>query len=343
MSDPTPGEARRAAERDEQGFALVIVLWIFIVLFVIGAEFAQGMRHDATATMNFADSTQSYYLSTAAANLMFFRLKAAYGDGTLGVPLGVDEEDQGKAATTPPPPVDGKWHQVDLWGAPVWVKVADEGSKIPLNYADETVLNHVLGNLGLPIEEAQAITDSILDWRDKDDEHRLNGAESDYYGGLPRPYVAKNARFDSIEELLLVKGVTPELFYGESEDVPSGLRDLFTVFGPARKLNVQLASPEVLRVFFGLDQEELDQILSVRDGEGSDGAMRDVLAAKVPLAIADMVASESRPSVVSVEVQAQMASSRVKSHIAAVVNLDSSDEGIFVDRWMDQLAPVEVQ
>lgn len=326
--------ARRAiAER--RGFALVVVLWIFAVLFVVGAEFSQAMRQDATATVNFADETQSYYLATAAANLTFYRALQAHQDATLGAP----QSELGDVEPLVQP--DGEWHQVGLWGAQVWVRVADEGGKIPVNWVDDAVLNHVLSNLGVPSEEAATIADSILDWRDKDDEHRVNGAETDYYESQPRPYVAKNAAFDSLEELLLVKGVTPELFYGDNEQFPIGLRDVFTVFTPRRRLNVQHASPEVLRAFFGLDDEELAQIVDVR--ATSAPGLIEVLRAKVPdPRLSEMLTSEISPAVLTVEVQAQMPDSRIRSHLAAVIDLGESNEGVYVLRWMDQLPPVEI-
>ena len=56
--------------------------------------------------------------------------------------------------------------------------------------------------------ERDVIVDSIQDWRDPNEEHRLNGAESDYYLGLPVPYRSKNADFDSCRRVLQVKGVT---------------------------------------------------------------------------------------------------------------------------------------
>jgi hypothetical protein len=60
----------------------------------------------------------------------------------------------------------------------------------------------------------EEIADAILDWIDEDDEPREYGAEIDYYSGLPVPYAPKNGTFDSVEELLLVRGVTSSLLYG---------------------------------------------------------------------------------------------------------------------------------
>jgi len=336
--------ASRDPDASRRGFAIILVMWIFMVLFVLGAEFSQAMRQDAVATSNFADETQSYYLASAAANLTFFRALQEHEDARLGAPpleAGTPGTD---AQGAPPPPAvqpDGEWHAIDLWSTQVWVRVTDEGGKIPINSVDDTVLNHVFVNLGVDPKQASVISDSILDWRDKDDEHRLNGAESDYYEGLPRPYIAKNAPLDSLEELLLVKGVTPELFYGGTEDYPIGLRDIFTVFTPRRNLNVMHAPAEVLRAFFGLDQDELTQLLDVRSTSG--GNVLDVLKAKLPdPRLSEMLSSEISPTVLSVEVQAQLPSSKVKTHIGAVVDLGESSEGVYILRWMDQLPPEDV-
>jgi type II secretory pathway component PulK len=62
------------------------------------------------------------------------------------------------------------------------------------------------------------IANSILDWLDADDEPRTNGAESDYYSSLNPAYSAKNGPLDSLEELLLVKGVTPQLLFGNDRN-----------------------------------------------------------------------------------------------------------------------------
>jgi hypothetical protein len=58
------------------------------------------------------------------------------------------------------------------------------------------------------------VADSILDFIDEDDEPREYGAESEFYLSLPSPYEAKNAPLDSVEELLLVRGVTPLMLFG---------------------------------------------------------------------------------------------------------------------------------
>jgi type II secretory pathway component PulK len=58
------------------------------------------------------------------------------------------------------------------------------------------------------------IADAILDFMDKDSDTREYGAEADYYSGLTPPYAPKNGQFDTVEELLLVRGITPQLLFG---------------------------------------------------------------------------------------------------------------------------------
>ncbi len=67
--------------------------------------------------------------------------------------------------------------------------------------------------MGLP-GMTQDVADAILDWIDEDDEPREFGAELEYYATLPAPYCPPNGPLQSVEELLLVRGVTPLLMFG---------------------------------------------------------------------------------------------------------------------------------
>lgn len=58
------------------------------------------------------------------------------------------------------------------------------------------------------------VADAILDWLDADDEPRELGAEIDYYSALAPAYAPKNGPLETVEELLLVRGVTPQLLFG---------------------------------------------------------------------------------------------------------------------------------
>jgi type II secretory pathway component PulK len=100
--------------------------------------------------------------------------------------------------------------------------VEDEGGKINLNAllqwdpsgqkAHDILLAMNLPNL------TEDVINSILDWLDPDQTERSNGAEDTYYGSLPQPYHTKNGPLDSLDELLLVKGVTPLFLYGNDRN-----------------------------------------------------------------------------------------------------------------------------
>lgn len=97
--------------------------------------------------------------------------------------------------------------------------ITDESAKLNLNVATPAqLLILVEGAVGddesvIP----QDIVNAILDWRDPDatPTGEPGDTEGAYYRNLPRPYRVKNGPFDTVEELLLVKGVTGQLLYGE--------------------------------------------------------------------------------------------------------------------------------
>jgi len=93
----------------------------------------------------------------------------------------------------------------------------DESTKLNLNtllLADEYTENGARQILMALPGMTEEIADAILDWIDPDNEPREYGAEADYYAMLDPPYLPKNGPLESIEELLLVRGVTPALLFG---------------------------------------------------------------------------------------------------------------------------------
>ncbi len=135
------------------------------------------------------------------------------------------------------------------------INITDESGKINLNKADEKTLLDLMQALNIESPEKDIIVDSIMDWRDPDEFHRLNGAESDYYERLNPPYKSKNGPFDSIEELLLIRGITPEIF--------NKLKNYFTVYDVSGKVNVNTADKELL-ILKGIPEEIAEEIIKER-------------------------------------------------------------------------------
>ena len=93
----------------------------------------------------------------------------------------------------------------------------DECNKINLNvlpFTDVWLPNSGRNMLMALPNMTEEIADSILDWLDADDETREFGTEGAYYSSEQPPYAAKNGPMDSLDELLLVRGVTPQLLFG---------------------------------------------------------------------------------------------------------------------------------
>jgi type II secretory pathway component PulK len=100
--------------------------------------------------------------------------------------------------------------------------VMDEGGKLNVNALirlDPTGETLYAALMLLPNMTAD-VADAIVDWLDADDDPRTNGpgAESDYYMSLTPPYQAKNGPINSLDELLLVRGVTAQLLYGNDRN-----------------------------------------------------------------------------------------------------------------------------
>ncbi len=95
--------------------------------------------------------------------------------------------------------------------------LTDQAAHIDVNAADEDIL------AAIPNMTAELV-DALLDYRDSDDTPRPQGAEQDYYGQLAYPYLIPNGPLGTVEELLMVRGFTGPVVYGEDANL-NGLLD----------------------------------------------------------------------------------------------------------------------
>jgi len=134
----------------------------------------------------------------------------------------------------------------------------DEERKININAATVEVLNEFFKIVGeTSSQEAEDIADSIIDWRDEDDEPGDNGAESPYYESLSPRYTCKNAPFDVLVELLLIKEMTQEIF--------EKVEDYLTVYGNG-KVNLNTADVLVLQSL-GMRESLAKKVITFREGD----------------------------------------------------------------------------
>lgn len=323
--------SRPRLRKGQRGVALILVLWTFAAVAVLAAEFARAMHDEAASTRNFKESERARMVAMAGVSEVILALQADRRQAQPD-PAGLGEEEQVD-------PVrslsygDGQWVEASFRGHPYEVRVIDEAGKLSLNLIDATLLRTIFDNLEIDDDDAETIADSIVDWRDEDDMHGVNGAESEYYEGLERPYRAKNAAFDSVEELLLVKGVTRDIFYGH-DDVP-GLRDIFSVFNQSKAVNLRSITPAVMQALGGMDAETAGEFGDSRRRGNRDAALDELKAA---LGATGAGTRNQVPQQLTIEARVKDPTGRaVLAHIGAVLNLSADGDGLRLYRWYDSI------
>jgi general secretion pathway protein K len=248
------GGRRRADGR--RGFALVVVLLAMTLVGVVVAEFALSMRLEAAAVRATKEMVLANHLVDTAINQAIREIAA---DATL-VGLGDDGILTFYTAERAALPRLER-EKVEFGPGRYTYRISDEEARLNLNTTAVALQERLLRDLGVDKQERDTILGSIQDWRDPNDEHRLNGAESeDTYLKLKVPYRARNGNLESVAELLQIKGITRDLFHG-AEGRP-GLVDLVTVKG-GTLVNINTAPPRVLRAL-GLADAEVEQIVQAR-------------------------------------------------------------------------------
>lgn len=219
-----PRRRPRAPRRD--GALLLIVLVTVVVLSLCAYTFTTLMQTEEEATRLMTLRMQTKYL--ADSGLDYTRMYLANSDATIRERGGLWDNEEGFSGIPVAADVNGGGrigyfsivnYNIDSDGFAAGSRfgLIDESSKINLNtlvFSDaiqEGSAREIL--MQLP-EMTEEIADSILDWIDSDDEARENGVESDFYQGLSPGYAAKNGPMDSLDEILLVRGVTPQLLFG---------------------------------------------------------------------------------------------------------------------------------
>jgi hypothetical protein len=185
---------RKVVNKSESGSVLVLVLWVLVLLSFIAGELIGHNREKAFLAAN---DWESFRQGQAIESVIQLFAVPAW-------PIPGSEEKM------------GKWVRLPVDDMEVLVRVGKEARKTNLNQAsDAQIRDRVIQWLGEDrFDEAEQLADAILDWRDPDDLTRTNGAEADDYEARGLDYKPSNGPFNLLTELLLVRGVTGELFWG---------------------------------------------------------------------------------------------------------------------------------
>ncbi|HEV2495150.1 MAG TPA: helix-hairpin-helix domain-containing protein [Terriglobia bacterium] len=267
----------RRSRGSEEGIALIVVLWGVALLMMIALLFASSVQIETRATIDQKEAVQAYGIACGGVQAAMFE---------MGYPLLSDLQRpnfwmwrEGERETVVPFP-----------GGRAVLEIVNETGKVDLNLASGVQLERLFKAHGLNTATASNLGQAILDWRKPTADDDQSNALDAYYSRLG--YAARHAQFGSVEELLRVRGMTPEIFYGtlivtpEGKIVPfGGVRDDLTIFSKAAAVNINYGSAAALESVPGITPELAATIIRERVMNGPYRSIDDAnlrLSASLP-------------------------------------------------------------
>jgi general secretion pathway protein K len=208
--------------RNEHGLALVVVLWVVAALSLIaGAMLAASM----TSAKIERNSWTQLEVRTAADTAVQRAILSLFDRSN-------------------PPALDGREQRSELGDVSVTLSIQDQWGLIGVNYAGPGLLRSLFRANGVEPETADRLVDRIVEWRSPPG--TLTGAGDVSDRNARDGYRPRNALFQSLDELTLVAGMTPEIY--------RQLAPALTVYSHRGDFDMRVAPREVLRVIPGMDQ-----------------------------------------------------------------------------------------
>ena len=263
-------------DRRRRGVVLVLVVWVLALMSALVVEFDTSMRVEVEGTGNYKDELAAYYLARAAIELAIAEAVNVGGpayaadSGEIIYTKGDYRREEAEEVAVESDTMKYR-RGIEYGGGEVSYAMFDEEGRYNLNSVRPTktwVVSKLLTDTaGMEVgPERDTVMDSIMDWKDADELRMVNGAEEEYYQSLPKPYHCKDEDFYVPEEVLYVKGMTKEIFYGGGPaaegsglEAAPGLSPYITTFSSRRgggeyEFHVATARPE-LREVMGLRPE----------------------------------------------------------------------------------------
>ncbi|MEJ2033141.1 MAG: type II secretion system protein GspK [Deltaproteobacteria bacterium] len=241
----------------EQGVALLVVILVVLMVSFLASQLIMQVRAELRIAANEKSRAVSSFLAEAGVNGSLFRL---LGDKPLANETGEEEQF-----------LEGHLYQTELPTGTVKYRAVSESGKIDLNSASPQLMELLLEYYGLDEEQTAIIVDSLQDWRDADDLHRMNGAESEYYQKLEDPYVARNGGIEDPSEFFLIRG-TDAL---KGRFAPE---EIFTVHNSGGKINFNSLTPAMLDFLVGGDP---DRKAAYREAQQLYGTLNQAMAMEI--------------------------------------------------------------
>lgn len=224
---------------------------------------------------------------------------------------------------------------VDIDSIPVTVQVKVGGTRLNVNNMSEDQLRAFFSFLISDFSTADEIAQSIMDWRDPDDQARTRGGERDQYLKDHKMVLPANAAFRSLDDMLDVKGMTPEIL--------AKARPYLRTYGGGA-INLNAADEHVLRALSGMTDALLTRILAARVGGGRitnisevipGGAQQPGRTATVAQSNAARVASQSTVTTDEVElvVTAQPGKQAEPALLTATIVKSGTQAQVSMRQW----------
>jgi len=226
----------------QSGLAMVIVIWVLSLLTIMAGSFALTMRRESTVISAVKDN--AIVQAMAETGLSF-------AQEMLSLP---DKQMRWHA--------DGSIYRLNYHDAEIRVRLISEQGKIDINKASEESLTALLSSTTAESSKQQEIVSAILDWRDKDDEIHINGAEKEEYEDAELNYSPANKDFQLIEELQMVLGMNSKIY--------KQLKPLITVYSKQKSVDLNVASKKVIETLVDIDPVIVDQYIQQRTNSHSD-------------------------------------------------------------------------
>ncbi len=207
-----------------RGIALVSVLSVLVVLMSIAGTAVISGRTDARRSRNLIEISKARHMAEGGLRLGIAQLLS--GNDAAGL-------------------VGTKNYSFKQSGYSITVSASNESGRIDLNFASSELLRGLLSQFVEDVDEAGALADAIVDWRDNDDDRHLQGAEAVDYQSAGLSYIPSNTNYLSVSELRLVLGMTEELYLSLHDAVTVHSRQM-GIFPPAAGAKVLRAAGGIL-------------------------------------------------------------------------------------------------
>ena len=269
-----------------EGSALIVVLWTILLLSLLISALAYEMHIEAGITSYARKRFKAQIAAAGGVEYAKFLLAKSF-DSSSGSDSGSSSSEENQTLVLTQNLAKGigvTGLQVEMGESSAVIDILPENGRRNVNKLEDEDWEELLDQCGVPEEKWPDLIDCFMDWIDEGDDHRLNGAEEDDSYYKQRGYIPKNAPLDTVDELLLVKGFTPEIVYGGPAPDPKaeplrGIAHLLTTYGDG-KVNVNTASREVLLTLSSkngqlIDDWVVDDLIKYRLGDDETANTED--------------------------------------------------------------------